>query len=166
MFLPPTTFDAYFTVVDILLQRTEFQKWSKVKHRLYYEVWCFHLQESLVFAVIRKYHGKSFHSDAATCIRHGTPASHLLTMMNGSLCPVMNSCKLLFVFCFIKRSIDPLSWQSTLQHLRGTADQDYESTLQHSGQIHEKNNSPLNPSLKVESVLGIKPMSSEVNSQC
>lgn len=46
--------------------------------------------------------------NAAACIRHGAPASHLLTMMNGALLPVMNSCRLRFIFCFIKRSIDPL----------------------------------------------------------
>lgn len=84
------------------------------------------------------------------CLRHGAPASNLLTMMNGSLLPVMNSHRLCFIFCFIKRSIDPLSWQSTLQHLRETAGQDCESTwLPRSCLIHKEKNFPKNPSSKV-----------------
>lgn len=56
------------------------------------------------------------------------PASHLLTMMNGSLCSLMNSRRLLFIFCFIKRSIDPRSWQSVLLRLRGAGELDSESS--------------------------------------
>lgn len=41
----------YISLVDILLQRIEFQKWLGAL----YEVWCFHSQESLLFVGIRKY---------------------------------------------------------------------------------------------------------------
>lgn len=117
-------------------------------------VWYFHLQKSLLFAGIRiPCKVNSYCSCAAVCLRHGAPASNLLTMMNGSLLPVMNSHRLCFIFCFIKRSIDPLSWQSTLQHLRETAVQDCESTwLLRSCLIHKEKNFPKNPSSKVNSV--------------
>lgn len=49
-------------------------------------------------------------------------------MMNGSLQSVINSCRLRFIFCFIKRSIDSLWWQSTLHHLRETGVWGCEST--------------------------------------
>lgn len=89
----------YFWCI-IYIGGIEFQNWTKIKAPCI--SWSVVLPFASIASIVRNFIAMQPHvSDM------GAPASHRLMMMNGSLKPVMNSCRLRFIFCFIKRSIDP-----------------------------------------------------------
>ena len=93
-------------------------------------------------------------------IGHGAPASPLLTMMTGSLEPMTNSYRIGFIVCFIKWSIDPVSWQSTWQRAWETGVEGY-SQMYHGWNGERKYNKM---KYKMSANAGNKIISSEVTS--